>query len=91
MYPGGVSVWDRADAAGHNFTLITNMVGVGLYYCERCSSLMFLSNQTVEVWHAPPGSAASLELCQVRDLVGKSLKDKLTAMQERDLERLKNI
>jgi hypothetical protein len=93
----GLSIWERAEEAGHDFTLVSGLSGTSTYYCECCAALMIVgqSPSEPEVFHAPRVPltvGATLDRCPAGWLKSvERLKDKLDAMNARDLERLRSV
>ncbi len=90
--------WDKLeDDAGHNLTHC-GMLGPGtqLYFCENCGAFMLTRHQRdgdgIQVFHLPPHSTATQDKClpaYAKEPESTTLKDKLAALREADLERLK--
>ena len=58
-------IWDVIEESGHDFTLVTNLTGTSLYYCEGCATLMYVDNQSLlELLHTPPGRGTLLGKCE---------------------------
>ena len=85
--------WEALEAAGHNFTMVSGMVaGRSTYYCENCGALLIVTFDAIEVFHVHRGSPSTQERCHANGWEdSKNLKTKLDEMQQRALERLKEI
>ncbi len=91
--------WDALEAAGHDLTHCGMlMAGTSLYYCENCGAFMLAGQEGISVFHLPPGSGSTQVRCphpgRGRRMAGatfSTLKSKLEALREADLERLKDI
>lgn len=86
-----VNIWDRADAAGHDFTVVSGpLAGSSLYYCERCGSILITRSDKVEIFHPPVHlPQSSLDECPGVD-PKTTLKERLEKSYELDLERLRS-
>lgn len=87
--------WDALEEAGHDLTHCGMLqAGTSLYVCEGCGAFMLVRHEGIELFHLPPGSKATQEACDgaEHDLDGRTtLKEKLEALRDADLERLKEI
>lgn len=89
--------YDAFEAAGHDLTMLAGMhAGSTTYYCEGCGALVQVKGSLeIVLFHVHKGSWSTQEKCALVGFTASSkretLKEKLDALNEKSMERLREV